>query len=747
MIGMCIYESGSGSAEASPSWENISNITSLTRINDLEVNSAEDSLFILCGTRIEEWGLLEHVKRRTIYPHFKSFGDMDWSDEYRWMAIVNHGSIIDDEGALKSPLAVIDIYGDILFAFTPWGQLPSYNEATIVDLEWGPSSTLLAVLFQDGVLRIYDMETQKLHAEQKFSKNGRAIRWSPSEQLLVVVTEDYRGNEILLYDLDRNESWTVYSGSSTVADLDWSYDSNYLFFLSGSVLLSLQIETMELEPILEQYINAISPSPVETVIALVESRGRITFWNYLTNESDLHIIHQDLTDRSGWTQDGSYFYAEEENTMVVRVWTKESKLPKPSIGIYMPISGTIVSGEIDVSGWASSVYSNNSFVLIKVGMEDWIPAEGFESWYYTLNTTFFPDGELNIRARALDPIGYSDISIVRITVMNEDSPFNRPPQIWIDEPAKNTEVAGIVPIKGGATDDVSVISIQVKVGTLTWKNSPIDKTGSSIQWICYFEAPKEKGDLTIQVRAYDGFSFSETASITVKVVPPNIYPFTVSIYYPTRGSTVLPNFTASGIVGGGTPDAVYLSLDYGIFHKADGTLSWSYSFMGISPGLHWMRAIAVKGPSISQWSSVSFSVDYDAINQRPSVGILQPRPDVVVHENLKVEGWSADDQSIEKVEIRLNGDNWIHATGTNEWNYNFDDSSLEQGWNTIEVRAYDGELYSDNNSTRFYFIPEGFIVGSTSKLLFAIFIILLISTSVLVTYIIKQKYVLRKTSK
>ncbi len=85
-------------------------------------------------------------------------------------------------------------------------------------------------------------------------------------------------------------------------------------------------------------------------------------------------------------------------------------------------------------------------------------------------------------------------------------------------------------------------------------------------------------------------------------------------------------------------------------------------------------------------------------NYQPIVLVLSPKQGDKVEGEIEVSGEAADPDywdKIEYVEYRIDEGEWSRATGTNQWSFNIDMKSLENGEHVIYVRAYDGELYSE----------------------------------------------------
>ncbi len=82
-------------------------------------------------------------------------------------------------------------------------------------------------------------------------------------------------------------------------------------------------------------------------------------------------------------------------------------------------------------------------------------------------------------------------------------------------------------------------------------------------------------------------------------------------------------------------------------------------------------------------------------NEPPECTITSPSQGSVVSGTFTVNGTASDsDGDIQWVEVRVDNGNWIIATGTDNWTYQWNTTLLENGNHTINARSYDGEDYS-----------------------------------------------------
>jgi len=82
-------------------------------------------------------------------------------------------------------------------------------------------------------------------------------------------------------------------------------------------------------------------------------------------------------------------------------------------------------------------------------------------------------------------------------------------------------------------------------------------------------------------------------------------------------------------------------------------------------------------------------------NAQPTVTILLPYWGRVVSGTIEARGNATDDSGVTGVVVRIDEGEWAMASGTAEWTYTIDSTTLEDGVHTLEARSYDGVLQSE----------------------------------------------------
>ncbi len=84
---------------------------------------------------------------------------------------------------------------------------------------------------------------------------------------------------------------------------------------------------------------------------------------------------------------------------------------------------------------------------------------------------------------------------------------------------------------------------------------------------------------------------------------------------------------------------------------------------------------------------IGFSVAAEEDAVAPAISITSPVEGAILTSTfVTVTGTASDDVSVERVEVRRDGMDWLSATGTSSWSANL---TLSEGQNTIRARATD----------------------------------------------------------
>jgi hypothetical protein len=105
----------------------------------------------------------------------------------------------------------------------------------------------------------------------------------------------------------------------------------------------------------------------------------------------------------------------------------------PSVSINSPNDNERINEVTLISGSASDVDGYIDSVDIKIGIENWVSAQGSSNWNYNWDTTLYSDGQYELSARSLDNENqYSNIASISVVI------DNTPPAILSGPKDENT---------------------------------------------------------------------------------------------------------------------------------------------------------------------------------------------------------------------------------------------------------------------------------------------------------------------
>lgn len=142
---------------------------------------------------------------------------------------------------------------------------------------------------------------------------------------------------------------------------------------------------------------------------------------------------------------------------------------------------------------------------------------------------------------------------------------------------------------------------------------------------------------------------------------------------------------------------VEISIDDGPWSIVEGATAWTYSLNTVSmtSGDHTMRVRAWDVTAFTQ-KSTTFVVD-----QPPSVTVNTPIDDVDYHKMLEINGAAEDDVEVLRIELRIDGGEWITTDGTDDWSYTIDTRDFDDGTHMLECRAFDKYTSSRTFTVKF----------------------------------------------
>ncbi|HEC82824.1 MAG TPA: hypothetical protein ENI53_02950, partial [Thermoplasmatales archaeon] len=241
-------------------------------------------------------------------------------------------------------------------------------------------------------------------------------------------------------------------------------------------------------------------------------------------------------------------------------------------------------------------------------------------------------------------------------------------------------------------------------------------------------------------------TMNSNKNIVANFILPNNPP-SIEITEPAEGSVVAEEINIKGkawdIDGNESIVKVEIRIDDGEWIVADGTNSWNYSWNtnSVENGIHKIYARAYDGIQYSKIVSINVTVT-NIINHPPEIEITEPLNGDIVKGNIVIKGkaWDIDgNESIVKVEIRIDDGEWINVTGTLNWAYSLDTTKLSDGEHKIEARSYDGMAYSNIASIKIKVQNEEKKETSWTMLAGAIVVIVVVAGIAVAVWLIRRK--------
>jgi subtilisin family serine protease len=212
---------------------------------------------------------------------------------------------------------------------------------------------------------------------------------------------------------------------------------------------------------------------------------------------------------SGYDQEFGYGRVRADAAVASARATSSSDSQAPTVAIDSPTGGT-VSGLVPID-----VTAEDNVVVARVDLfanGSLVANDTIAPYAFTLDSTKYSDGNVNLQARAYDGAGNSaSSSTVAVTISNTAKDTS-PPTVSISNPANGSTVSGTVSVNVSAGDNQKVAKITL---TIDGKQVAVSN-GPSLAY--NWTVPKAKGknkNSTISARAEDATGNVATASVSV----------------------------------------------------------------------------------------------------------------------------------------------------------------------------------------------------------------------------------------
>ena len=141
-----------------------------------------------------------------------------------------------------------------------------------------------------------------------------------------------------------------------------------------------------------------------------------------------------------------------------------------------------------------------------------------------------------------------------------------------------------------------------------------------------------------------------------------------------------------------------MRVDGGEWFILNGTVDWNHSLLieEIANGDHTLDARCFDGAHYSEIKSTKININHRPVVEASSITESKDRSGW-----LTFSGSALDDVGIEKITYRIDGGDWIDLNTTGDWDIEIKEDDLPIGEHTIEIKAYDGHIYSETFSYNF----------------------------------------------
>jgi hypothetical protein len=294
---------------------------------------------------------------------------------------------------------------------------------------------------------------------------------------------------------------------------------------------------------------------------------------------------------------------------------------------------------------------------------------------------------------------------------------NEAPAIEIDNPANGATVSGIVDINGWAGDDVEVVAVEVIFDWTIEVNATITgRWENHVNWTYEWNTSEfEDGWHDVTARAWDNGGLHGIHTIEVLVDnepdPEENHKPLVRITHPDSGATVSGTVNITGNAWdpdeNDTVELVQIAIDtldtwYNATDTSGNGTWWTWVFAWdtttVEDGHHAIIARAFDG---ELHGLEDLGVIVKNGNDAPECWIEYPENEATVSGVIDIIIAARDDNNVTLVEVNIDETHWQEATFSHMieeisiWVFEWDTTTVEDGWHVIFARAYDGDLYSE----------------------------------------------------
>ncbi len=274
---------------------------------------------------------------------------------------------------------------------------------------------------------------------------------------------------------------------------------------------------------------------------------------------------------------------------------------------------------------------------------------------FSWDTTAYPDGEVTLRARAVDGSGNSAEAALRVVVANRDR--QAPVVVW-RRPADGAQVSGTVTLEVEATDNVGVAKVEFFAGS-----TKLGEVLSAPYTFSWDTTAYPDGEVTLRARAVDGSGNSAEAALRVVVAnAPEIY------WVNPVANELVAGFVRleAEVRAVRNVDTVefYFGSNLDSLSKIPGTptvsgslYSLAWDVLRVTPGVYFLKAVVIDVAGARDEAVIPVQVGSAFVLDSPSDGdqVGPGANRTIVAVTVGVRGTLPPGVSITQVEVYING--------------------------------------------------------------------------------------------
>jgi hypothetical protein len=363
----------------------------------------------------------------------------------------------------------------------------------------------------------------------------------------------------------------------------------------------------------------------------------------------------------------------------------------PSVAIKSPVSGSRVSGTVDI---AAQVSDNVGVKKMEFYVNGVLKNEDLAAPFsYRWNTSTLANGNYVLTVKAYDLAGNSKLSDPIGVVVDSSYVDAVAPAVQISAPAAGSVVRGITGVTAIASDNLLVTKIEFYInGKLVSTDNAADYYFS---WNTKSTAtPYPDGNYSLTAKAYDvAGNIGVSPAIGVTVNNNNSVAYSIKITTPLDGSNISGTIAIDAQASGTTLYKVEYYANGALIGTAPGSpfcINWNS--MGVPNGTYSLTAKLYNGnvnvAAISSPVSVNVSNGGSLDKSAPIVSLVAPADSSTISGITDVAVSASDNNGVAGVEFFINGD-LVFFDASAPFVYKWNTALAKNGNHIVYVKAYD----------------------------------------------------------